>query len=63
MSKYEFIKTSNIVSKAKIVKLEYDQDYSGEIKTLEVKVYPYTVAEKLLIQTSTKQARIRATYG
>ena len=56
MSKYEFIKTSNIVSQAKTLTLKYDQDYSGELKTLDVNVYPYTVEEKLHLQNMHKES-------
>ena len=47
MGKYDFIKTENIVSVHKLLKLEYEKEYTGEKQELLVKVYPYTVQEKL----------------
>ena len=55
MGKFEFIKTKNIVPVAKKIKLQYEEDYRGEVKEIEIKVYPYTVGEKLELQNLYKQ--------
>ena len=54
MSKYDFIKDRNVVQTHNNLQLKYEVDYSGEIKTIDVKIYPYTVEEKLLIKTKTE---------
>lgn len=58
MSKYAFIKDTNIVPVHKTLKLTYEEDYSGESKTLEVNIYPYTVEEKLYIKNVSEEATV-----
>jgi len=55
IGKYDFIKTENIVSVHKLLKLEYEKDYSGQKQELLVKVYPYTVEEKLELTNLNKK--------
>ncbi len=59
MSKYEFIKTQHIVPVKKTYKWTYEVGYNGESKSLDINVYPYTVEEKLELQTATKQAQLK----
>lgn len=47
MGKYDFIKDKNIVAVHKNLSLEYESDYSGKTETIDIRVYPYTVEEKL----------------
>jgi len=51
MSKYDFIKSRNIVPVHKVYTWEYEVDYEGKVEKLEMKIYPFTVEEKLKIQT------------
>ena len=57
MGKYDFIKTENIVSVHKLLKLEYEKNFTGEKQELLVKVYPYTVAEKLELTNLNNRAQ------
>lgn len=61
MGKYDFIKTENIVSVHKVLKLEYEAGYSGSKKELIVKVYPYTVEEKLNLANLNEQLKAAKT--
>ena len=47
MGKYDFIKDKHIVPVHKNLSLEYEADYNGKTETIDVRVYPYTVEEKL----------------
>jgi len=57
MGKYEFIKNKNIVSVHKTLKLSYEEDFNGETKEIEVRIYPYTVEEKLEISNMAEEAQ------
>ena len=53
MSKFDFIKDKNIVPVHKKLTLEYEADYSGKTEKIDIKVYPYTVEEKLAFKNAT----------
>jgi len=57
MGKYDFIKTEHVVPVKKTYDWTYEIGYGGETKTISINVYPYTVEEKLELQTATKKAQ------
>jgi hypothetical protein len=56
MGKYDFIRKDGVVPVRKKLVLQYEENYGGEIKDFEVNVYPYTVEEKLTLQTLADEA-------
>lgn len=58
MGKYEFIKTANIVPIRKVLELEYEDGYGGEIKKLKINVYPFTVEEKITYKNMEEEIKL-----
>jgi hypothetical protein len=56
MSKFDFIKDKNIVPVHKILTLEYETEYSGNTEQIDIRIYPYTLAEKLAFKNKNDEA-------